>query len=1528
MISSNSHSHHCANTSSPSLSSSSFSSYFSSSSSSSSSFTSSSPSSSSFSSSYSYFSFSSLNFLPFSSFAFRFFFLILFFTIPSRSALSGNIGEHFAARYGPPRFKQNVRTHQFAYLGDTIRFKCNAIGRPQPRVHWYRDGRYLNYSFLLRHPRLKERGMSLEVKQIEVGDSGNWTCRVWNNEGSTNRNFTLHIVDFCDYFLNVHIHPRRVPEECLCQWAVQRRESLQNANNEPSSSHARALPQLRADLDLSEFIANNGSRCARYAKVEEIARLRTQPREEAPKGWTEKESRTDSTTPASSTSKPKPSSTSTSAAKVPTNNPTSGQGTKSAVKWTLRKLSAKIRMANKIVGEMKQREGGEEAEEEGEEQRSGDSSRTTERAASTTTPWTSPTTRAPPAWAATKQWSLPQRVPPYFRQLDDQSLSHIVIPAGRTLKLSCKAGGQPEPQVVWRKGDEEILRNSESRTGSLFQLKKWTLELEDATENDSGEYACEAFNSAGLIVRRFRVEVQDRIRSRPILVPNVLLNQTVDVNGTVDFACQVISDLVPHIVWIKLIKNDGTFIRWDTKRRQYTFNFMDMSTHKRARIFHEKLSNKYTMEIVNVTMEDQGIYSCVAGNTLGMSMANATLTVNEFRPLTLPTDVSHAWPLSYTVLVILSFLLLCAFVSLGMLYLFFSKKFSAKNRVQTLDTMSVRKKVVITKKPQREGDFWSDLASSYSITVEPVPMGRRERAARTKGGGSTGDLVPLMGDGQQSAQPTAGPEEGAGETSPLSEYEVPTDAAWEVGRERLHLVDILGEGAFGEVWRGLLSPTGDEDGTEPMPVAVKRLKSAAQERELIILVSEMQILKSIGHHPNILRLIGCCTGLGPLLVVLELCEHGNLKDFLRKHRPAEAKREHSVEGYEEEGESTTGAEGTEKESDRSEPKQSPSGKMYQNMLDSPGTLPMPSTSATSTAQILNRQLTLRDLVRFGADIAKGMDFLASKKIIHRDLAARNVLVADNVTMKISDFGLSRNIFYNDYYRKRGAGRLPIKWMAPEALEANVYTVHSDVWSYGILLWEIMTMGGTPYPSIAMPQLYNLLKEGYRMEAPHNCPEEIYEVMVSCWQDRPETRPAFRTIAEYFDWILKESENYISRNSDGETTDEGPYAVITEGQNGKGRGGGGANGGTNDGGGEKRTEQPNGGWQSQTPRGTDAPPGGSAQAQQRLSTAKRPMSAPGRMSFEKFTREMRAGTSETSPSSLLPSLDHSLQQHSTTASSFAIAPAAMTLPPRPERRLMFNQQMQRNAWRANTAIVVREKSLIDLESEGSGTEGYAEEGGGRRRKSKTTETKPGNVYKNLQATRSNEYANTPSPCSPTALSPLHHRLGPSSSTDAIPPFSGGCSDSSQPIKQRPKKSVVSEHKMRVQGALFTGISQQNANLASGEWPSRRQEGTGKVSVFGTGTSSTNLGRSPVVGSSSEVRLGDWRSRSVDSSSSGHGGSSAMSSAEGLLGGGAASAAAETEAYEEHEQMHLTGHEETTAAVNYVSIAPIGQLSLGQ
>ncbi|XP_065217755.1 fibroblast growth factor receptor homolog 1-like isoform X1 [Planococcus citri] len=177
------------------------------------------------------------------------------------------------------------------------------------------------------------------------------------------------------------------------------------------------------------------------------------------------------------------------------------------------------------------------------------------------------------------------------------------------------------------------------------------------------------------------------------------------------------------------------------------------------------------------------------------------------------------------------------------------------------------------------------------------------------------------------------------------------------------------------------------------------------------------------------------------------------------------------------------------------------------------------------------------LISYAHQIAQGMDYLASLKCIHRDLAARNILVTGDYTMKIADFGLARNIRNTEYYKKTSDGRLPIKWMAPEALFHNKYTTQSDVWSFGILLWEIVTLGGNPYPSINnFTALHHALHQNYRMEKPPNTSTQVYNLMLDCWKSEPEDRPNFSTIAEHLLELLAYTE-VIDESKHSENSNE-------------------------------------------------------------------------------------------------------------------------------------------------------------------------------------------------------------------------------------------------------------------------------------------------------------------------------------------------------------------------------------------------------
>ncbi|KAF6111093.1 ret proto-oncogene [Phyllostomus discolor] len=308
-------------------------------------------------------------------------------------------------------------------------------------------------------------------------------------------------------------------------------------------------------------------------------------------------------------------------------------------------------------------------------------------------------------------------------------------------------------------------------------------------------------------------------------------------------------------------------------------------------------------------------------------------------------------------------------------------------------------------------------------------------------------------------------------------FKIPEDPKWEFPRKNLVLGKTLGEGEFGKVVEATAFQLKGKAGY--MTVAVKMLKENASPNELRDLLSEFNLLKQV-NHPNVIKLYGACSQDGPLLLIVEYAKYGSLRGFLRESRKA--------------GPGYVGSRGSRNSS----------------YLDNPD----------------ERALTMGDLISFAWQISRGMRYLAEMKLVHRDLAARNVLVAEGRKMKISDFGLSRDVYEEDSYVKRSKGRIPVKWMAIESLFDHIYTTQSDVWSFGVLLWEIVTLGGNPYPGIPPERLFNLLKTGYRMERPDNCSEEMYSLMLQCWKQEPDKRPVFADISKDLEKMMVKRRDYL------------------------------------------------------------------------------------------------------------------------------------------------------------------------------------------------------------------------------------------------------------------------------------------------------------------------------------------------------------------------------------------------------------------
>ncbi|XP_077625609.1 fibroblast growth factor receptor 1 isoform X4 [Crocuta crocuta] len=616
----------------------------------------------------------------------------------------------------------------------------------------------------------------------------------------------------------------------------------------------------------------------------------------------------------------------------------------------------------------------------------------------------------------------PNPVAPYWTSPEKMEKKLHAVPAAKTVKFKCPSSGTPNPTLRWLKNGKEF--KPDHRIGGYkVRYATWSIIMDSVVPSDKGNYTCIVENEYGSINHTYQLDVVERSPHRPILQAGLPANKTVALGSNVEFMCKVYSDPQPHIQWLKHIEVNGSKIGPDNLPYVQILKTAGVNTtDKEMEVLHLR----------NVSFEDAGEYTCLAGNSIGLSHHSAWLTVLEAleeRPAVMTS------PLYLEIIIYCTgaFLISCMVGS-----------------------------VIIYK--MKSGTKKSDFHSQMAVhkLAKSIPLRRQVTVSA--------DSSASMNSGVLLVRPSRLSSSGTPMLAGVSEYELPEDPRWELPRDRLVLGKPLGEGCFGQVVLAEAIGLDKDKPNRVTKVAVKMLKSDATEKDLSDLISEMEMMKMIGKHKNIINLLGACTQDGPLYVIVEYASKGNLREYLQARRP-------------------------------------PGLEYCYNPSHNP-----------------EEQLSSKDLVSCAYQVARGMEYLASKKCIHRDLAARNVLVTEDNVMKIADFGLARDIHHIDYYKKTTNGLLPVKWMAPEALFDRIYTHQSDVWSFGVLLWEIFTLGGSPYPGVPVEELFKLLKEGHRMDKPSNCTNELYMMMRDCWHAVPSQRPTFKQLVEDLDRIVALTSN--------------------------------------------------------------------------------------------------------------------------------------------------------------------------------------------------------------------------------------------------------------------------------------------------------------------------------------------------------------------------------------------------------------------
>ncbi|XP_029165129.1 proto-oncogene tyrosine-protein kinase ROS-like [Nylanderia fulva] len=284
-----------------------------------------------------------------------------------------------------------------------------------------------------------------------------------------------------------------------------------------------------------------------------------------------------------------------------------------------------------------------------------------------------------------------------------------------------------------------------------------------------------------------------------------------------------------------------------------------------------------------------------------------------------------------------------------------------------------------------------------------------------------------------------------------------------IKKEQITVQNLLGSGAFGEVYQGSVEML---EMLKTIPVAIKMLPEHATSEQKYEFLKEAQIMKNFDHK-HVLKLLGICLETNLPWLILELMEAGDLLTFLRESRTLQPSHPHA--------------------------------------------------------------LSLQDLLAMCEDVARGCRYLEEQRYVHRDLACRNCLIStkdrEHRIVKISDFGLARDIYERNSYYMEGGTPLPVRWMAPESLKYKKFTSQSDVWAFGVLMWEITSLGQLPYVAIHNSKIKEHVCAGNKLSKPRNCPDKLYELMQSCW-NIVNQRPSFKLCLENIETLKVEIQDAV------------------------------------------------------------------------------------------------------------------------------------------------------------------------------------------------------------------------------------------------------------------------------------------------------------------------------------------------------------------------------------------------------------------